>query len=999
MAIRIEIAYREGVRDVPAEKLKKRIELDLGRRVDAHVVDVYTVDGRLPETIIQLLSSDAFIDPVLQKAYVNEPAMFDADWVVEVGFKPGVTDNVGRTAREVIEALSGLKFEEGEGVYTSRLYFFKGSLDESGVKAVAEGVLANTLINRYVYKRTADYARDGGMGVYVPKVTIKHEPQVEFFDIGMDVEALAAISRERTWALSKEELLAIKDYFLKPEVVAERKAAGLDGGAAGATGATDVEIEALAQTWSEHCKHKIFNAAIEYSEDGRVEWIDSLFNTYVKGSTSKIRESLGKRDFCLSVFKDNAGIIKFNNRYNLAYKVETHNTPSALDPYGGALTGIVGVNRDPFGSGKGARLLFNTDIFCFAPPDYKEGIPPRLLHPKRVLEGVREGVEHGGNKSGIPTVNGSLVFDKDFLGKPLVYCGTCGIMPATIDGEPSYIKKAYKGDLIVMVGGRIGKDGIHGATFSSEELSEASPTSAVQIGDPITQKRMTDFLLLARDQRLYTSITDNGAGGLSSSVGEMAEDTNGCVLHLERAPLKYHGLDPWETLLSEAQERMTVAVSPDKIDRFLALSEKMNVLSTVLGEFTDSGKFHVMFQGKTVAYLDMDFLHNGYPRMQLRATWARKIRDEAPPAEPLEYGSMLLAVLGRWNICSKEYVVRQYDHEVQAGTVVKPLVGKENEGPSDGAVVRPDPAGLEGIVVSHGICPKYSQFDTYHMAALAIDEAIRNNVATGGSLERMALLDNFCWCDPVASERNPDGEYKLAQLIRANRALYDYTVMFGTPCISGKDSMKNDYMHGDLKISIPPTLLISAISRIRDVTQSVTMDFKGAEDLIVVVGTTYAEMAGSEYFVHLGLTGNIPPKVDGKKARLTYRALERAIRSRIIRSAHDVSDGGIGVALSESAFAGGLGASVDLSRMPRVGIYRDDFLLFSESASRFVVSISEADLPKFTLFFRSVPYAVIGRVTADARLVVKGLHGSVLIDIENRLLKETWQAPFKSLFG
>ena len=354
----------------------------------------------------------------------------------------------------------------------------------------------------------------------------------------------------------------------------------------------------MAQTWSEHCKHKIFNAVIDYREDGRTSVIDSLFRTYIAASTNAIREAKGKKDFCLSVFKDNAGIIKFNDKYSLAFKVETHNTPSALDPYGGALTGIVGVNRDPFGSGKGARLLFNTDVFCFAPPDYKGPIPPRLLHPRRVLDGVREGVEHGGNKSGIPTVNGSLVFDESFLGKPLVYCGTCGIMPALVCGEPSYVKKAQVGDYIVMVGGRIGKDGIHGATFSSEELSEASPTSAVQIGDPITQKRMTDFLLVARDECLYNSITDDGAGGLSSSIGEMAEDTNGCVVELEKAPLKYHGLDPWEILLSEAQERMTLAVSPDKIERFLDLSRKMGVLSTVLGTFNDIREIPRALPGK-----------------------------------------------------------------------------------------------------------------------------------------------------------------------------------------------------------------------------------------------------------------------------------------------------------------------------------------------------------------------------------------------------------------
>ena len=494
-----------------------------------------------------------------------------------------------------------------------------------------------------------------------------------------------------------------------------------------------------------------------------------------------------------------------------------------------ALTGIVGVNRDPFGSGKGARLLFNTDIFCFAVPDYKGSVPPRLLHPRRVLDGVREGVEHGGNKSGIPTVNGSLVFDERYLGKPLVYCGTCGIMPAFINGEPSYTKRVWKGDLIVMSGGRTGKDGIHGATFSSEELSEASPTSAVQIGDPITQKRMTDFLLIARDEGLYNSITDDGAGGLSSSVGEMAQDTNGCVIDLEKAPLKYHGLDPWEILLSEAQERMTMAVSPDKIERFLDLSKKMGVLSTVLGTFTDTGKFHARFEGKTVAYLDMDFLHEGLPRMHLRAAWERKIVDENPPGEPSDYTSMLASVLGRWNVCSKQYVVRQYDHEVQAGSVIKPLTGRQNDGPTDAAVIRPDLSSMEGVAVSHGICPKYSDFDTYHMAACAIDEAVRNNIASGGSLDRMALLDNFCWCDPVASERNPDGEYKLAQLVRANKALYDYTVLFKTPCISGKDSMKNDYVNGETRISIPPTLLISAISRMRDVRKAVTMDFKGAE--------------------------------------------------------------------------------------------------------------------------------------------------------------------------
>jgi len=993
MAHRIEIAYKAGTRDVPGKKLKKRIKRDMGLDVEANVVEAYIIDADLSNNILEILRTDAFVDPVIQEGYVNKPVPMAGDWAIEVSFKPGVTDNVGRTAKEVIESLSGHRFGEGEGVYTSHIYFLSGKLTESDITAIAEGMLANTLINRYVYKNASQYNRDGGMMVFAPKVNIAHEATVEVFPITTSLEEMMRINRERTWALSSDELKEIRKYYLRKSVINARKKVGLS------ESPTDVEMEAIAQTWSEHCKHKIFNAIIDYKVDGRKETIESLFQTYIIGSTDAIRRKKGRKDFCLSVFKDNAGVIRFNKRYNLAFKVETHNTPSALDPYGGALTGIVGVNRDPFGTGMGAKLIFNTDVFCFAPPDYKGTIPPRLLHPKRVLEGVREGVEHGGNKSGIPTVNGSLVFDENYLGKPLVFCGTCGIMPREILGKPSYEKKALKGDAIVMVGGKIGKDGIHGATFSSEELSEASPTSAVQIGDPITQKRMTDFLLIARDRGLYTSITDNGAGGLSSSVGEMAEDTNGCILHIDRAPLKYHGLAPWEILLSEAQERMNVSVSPERLDEFLELSEKMNVTSTVLGEFTDSGKFHILYQGKTVAYLDMDFLHEGLPKMRLAAKWERKIRDEKPFNEPADYGKALMKVLGRWNVCSKEYVVRQYDHEVQGGSVVKPLTGSQNNGPSNAGVVRPDLSGEEGIVISHGICPKYSAFDTYHMMACAIDEAIRNNIATGGSLNRMALLDNFCWSDPIFSEKNPEGSYKLAQLVRANKALYDSTTFFGTPCISGKDSMKNDYMFNNIKISVPQTVLISALSVIDDARRVMTMDFKEEGNLIIAVGKTYPEMGGSEYFANHGLMGNIPPRVRMSLAKRTFKVIEKAIRQNLLKSCHDASDGGLGCALAESAFAGDLGVEIDLNAVPSSGIFRDDFLLFSETQSRFVVSIRQKDLKAFSMLFRSIPFGILGKTMKDKRFRVKGLLGNIIIDLPMDKLLEAWQAPFKEHFS
>lgn len=994
MAIRIEVAYKDWFKDAPGERIKRRLVRDLGLNVQkVRIVDVYTIDGDLPKETIELLRRDGFCDPVIQVAYCGEPYPIVGDWAIEVAFKPGVTDNVGRTAKEVIEAISDYKFRKGEGVYTSRVYMIWGEINEAEVIRIAEEVLANVLIHNYRYKDRKSYLSDGGMGIYLPRPEGIRSDLVETFDLKAGIDYWMSLSKKRTWALSEDEIRAIIAYFESERVKEERRKINLS------TDPTDVEIEAIAQTWSEHCKHKIFNATIEYEEDGKKETIDSIFKTFIVGATEKIRRKKGKRDFCVSVFIDNAGVISFNRRYNIAFKVETHNTPSALDPYGGALTGIVGVNRDPFGTGKGAKLIFNTDVFCFAPPDYEGRIFPRLFHPKRVLEGVREGVEHGGNKSGIPTVNGSITFHNGFLGKPLVFCGTGGIMPKKIKGQPSHIKKAEKGDIVMMVGGRIGKDGIHGATFSSEELSESSPTSAVQIGDPITQKRMTDFLLLARDRNLYNSITDCGAGGLSSSVGEMAKDTNGCIIYLHRPPLKYEGLSPWEILLSESQERMTLAVPPKKVDEFLNLSKKMGVESTPIGEFTDSGKFVCVYGEKVVAYIDMDFLHEGLPKMKLKAKWERKITEEEPVEEPKDYASTLINLLGRWNICSKEYVVRQYDHEVQAQTVVKPLVGVEDDGPSDAAVLRVDPKTMEGLVISHGICPKYSLFDTYHMAAYAMAEAIANNISTGGTLKKMALLDNFCWPDPVKSEKNPDGEFKLAQLVRAAKALYDFSLLFGTPFISGKDSMKNDYIYGEVKISIPPTVLISALSVIPDVRKVTTVDFKEPGSLVVVVGLTFPEMGGTEYFSMLNRSGTVFPKVRGKLAKRVFTGIERAIKRGILLSCHDVSDGGLACALSESAFSGGLGVEIELSKVPAICTFRDDFLLFSESASRFVVTVRERDLDSLRETFRGIPYGVAGRVRKDGRFIVKGLDGKVILDLHIRELKEAWKAPFLKHFG
>jgi len=989
MVNRIEIGFKKGIRDALGEKTRLRIMENFRIPVEEiKTIDVYTIEGELSPKQLKAIAAGPLSDPVIQEFAVNSGLAREFDWLVEVGFRPGVTDNVGKTAREAIELLLGEEYKRKVKVYTSRQYVIKGAVTPEKIDKIATGQLANELIERWEIMSGKGWDPAKGMPPYVPRVSGEDTTVVEEIDLAVQDRKLMEISSQRVLALNLEEMKAIQAWFRKKKVIAERELVGLG------EKITDVELECLAQTWSEHCKHKIFNSLIDYTDEtGRTKRINSLFDTFIKGSTKEVRKMKGAKDFCLSVFTDNAGVIRFNDKYNLVFKVETHNSPSALDPYGGALTGIVGVNRDPFGTGKGARLIFNTDVFCFATPFYSQPLPKRILHPRRIYEGVREGVEHGGNKSGIPTVNGCIVFDDRFLGKPLVYCGTGGIMPARIGGEPSYTKQIVPGDLAVMTGGRIGKDGIHGATFSSEELHEGSPVTAVQIGDPITQKKMTDFLLVARDKGLYRAITDNGAGGLSSSIGEMATLCGGAELDLSKAPLKYPGLNPWEILLSEAQERMSLAVDPKRIGKFMELAKKMDVEATVLGKFTDSGKFHMKYGEKTVAYIDMAFLHKGVPQLKLKAKWKAPLRPEKIRPCPPDLGKSLRDMLSRLNICSKESVVRQYDHEVQGGSVLKPLVGAANDGPGDAAVVRPNLDSFEGVVIANGICPRYSDIDTYHMAACAIDEAVRNAIAVGGSLEHLAGLDNFCWCDPVQSEKTPDGEYKLAQLVRANQALYDLTRLYGVPCISGKDSMKNDYQIGDTKISIPPTLLFSVMGKIDDVRKAVSMDAKRPGDLVYVLGLTRDEMGGTEWFALNGLIGNNVPKVDGLRAKRLYASLADAVKKGLIASCHDCADGGLGVALAETAFAGGLGISADLASVPYEGAKRDDYILFSESQSRFVATIRPEQKKAFESALKGNMIACIGEVSSDGLFTVKGLAGSEIIRENLNELKEAWKKP------
>jgi phosphoribosylformylglycinamidine synthase len=980
---RIEVGMQAGRPDAVGQRVRARLAADLGIAVGrVRVIDVYTIHAQLGPKDVTRVRDELLTDPVIQESRLDGALARDFDYIIEVGYLPGVTDNVGKSAAEGIADVLGRPLSRGEAVYKSTQYVLYGALDAAKCDRIARGALANPLIQRWAVKTPGEIEALAGRPLLsLPVVTERGAGIVREINLDVPDEALMRISREGLLALELPEMHAIQAYYRRPATRSAREKLGVPAGP------TDIELETLAQTWSEHCKHKIFAAKIRYTDAaGGTRTIPGLFRTYIKETTERLR---GQADWLVSVFDDNAGIIRFDDHWNFALKVETHNSPSALDPYGGAITGIVGVNRDVLGAGMGCRCILNTDVFCVASPDYAGTIPERLFHPKRVLRGIHAGVQDGGNQSGIPDVNGAIVFHDRFLGKPLVFCGTGGLIPARIDGERSERKGAKPGDRIVMAGGRIGKDGIHGATFSSEELHEGSPATAVQIGDPITQKKMADFLIEARDLRLFSSITDNGAGGLASSVGEMAKGPGGCQVHLNRAPLKYAGLAPWEIFLSEAQERMTLAVPPDCIEPLMDLARRREVEVTDLGEFTESGLLECFFSGRRVAALEMEFLHNGVPVMELEAKL-----DPAPSRtetieEKDDLTKDLLGVLGRLNVCSKEAFVRMYDHEVLGQSVLKQFQGAANDGPGDAAVIRPVPGSNRGLAIACGICPKYSDLDAYAMTAAAVDEAVRNLLCVGARLGTIAGLDNFCWPDPVQSEKTPDGRHKLAQLVRSCEALHEICLAYGIPLISGKDSMKNDYKIGDTKISIPPTMLFTAVGIVPDVTRCVSMDAKAACDLVYVLGETHREMGGSEFLALQGQLGAAAPRVDAGRALALYRALGAAMEKGLVASCHDASDGGLGAALAETAMAGGLGMDLDIGALQTES---DAVALFSESQSRFVVTVPRAAAAGFDQVFRGLPCHCVGKVYDAPRFRV--LNGKrVRVDVTLDQLKTAWKRP------
>lgn len=953
MITRIELALQEQYFDSEAQGiLAGARDLGISGIEQVYVFHVYYLQGELSAADKVGIAKSLFADGVTQEFAIDKHIVRGQGahcWSIEITWNRGVTDMVAETARKGLQDLGITTITDAK---TAKRYEFLGDFEEADRELIVQRLLLNKVVQHVLQPGEKLF-----VSMADPPFSLTHIPLREAGD-----EELRMLSRARDLFLNLEEMRAIQAHFQ----LLQRDP-------------TDVELEMIAQTWSEHCSHKTLTGLVEF--DGQV--IDNPLRETIFRATKELN-----KEWCVSVFKDNAGIIKFDEAYNICFKVETHNHPSAMEPYGGANTGIGGVIRDPLGTGLGAKPIINTDVFCFGPVDMAmSDLPKGVLHPKRVMQGVVAGVRDYGNRMGIPTSNGSIFFDERYLGNPLVYCGNVGLMPVD-----KCDKTVVAGDYIVVIGGRTGRDGIHGATASSGELhteSEETWSGAVQIGNPIVEKKLVDTLLQARDLGLYRAITDCGAGGLSSAIGELAK-TTGAEVDLDKVPLKYHGLTYMEIWISEAQERMVIFVPPEHVDETLALFAGEDVEATVIGRTTNDKKIRLKYNGVVVGELGMEFLHDGMPAVVRKAVWQKPhMVEQVPPADqPLS--EMLHHILSAPNICSKEWVIRQYDHEVQAGSVLKPLVGVSNDGPGDACVTRPCLDSYKAIILANGLNPKYGVIDPYAMAASSIDEAIRNTIAVGGSLDRIALLDNFCW-------GNTDKPDRLGSLMLAAQACYDLAKAYETPFISGKDSLNNEYKtETGESIAIPPTLLISAIAVMEDCRKAVTMDLKEPNNLLYAIGTTHNEMGGSHYFDALGLTSARIPQVDAKAARALYEALHRAMDAGLVRSCHDCSEGGLAVALAEMAFAGGLGVAINLAQVPRADdVQRDDVILFSESNSRFIVEIAPGRQQAFLEAMQGLPVGFLGKIKVTRRLVVTGLQQEVIIDCDIAGLKESWQKTLR----
>lgn len=914
--------------------------------------------------------SESCIDPLLYDVIQTDSykkAGIAASIIVAKN--PGVTDDVAKNAEKCYLDRYNSK---APNIFVHEIYFLEQSIANETLEKLAYRLIANPLIHRVKtfqkIIKTPFFSQSNSPSAPLTKIVPVPESTTKRIEL----------SEKSSWALNNVEMDAIAAYFSNPATLEKRKLRKLSD-------PSDCEWEIFAQTWSEHCKHKEFNAhiTIKNIDTGKTRVVDSIFKSRIKASTDFIHKSLNEKSFLVKVFNDNAGVVRLGKDKLFVWKVETHNTPSALDPYGGAITGILGNNRDAMGTGiGGAKTLFNTNVLCFGPKNYQKPLQKNQWHPLYIQEGVVAGIKDGGNQSGIPTVNGSVIYDERYAGKPLVFCGTGAIMPERFAGKLSWEKPIAAGDLIFMAGGGVGRDGIHGATASSLEDTTNTPGTIVQLGSSMTQKFLYDFLREAVQKGLIKCSTDNGAGGLSSSIGELAEITNGAEVQLEKVPLKTQGLAPWEIFLSESQERMTLVCEPHKAQELCELAKNYEVSCTAIGSFNNSGLLEVFFKEECIASLELNFLHHGVPKKRLEGEWQLPKLVEPSIPQNINYSAVLLELLASPQICSRRSIISQYDHEVKAKTIIKPLMGKNQCAPQDAAVVRLDFDSFQGIAVSNGICPKYGDIDPYAMSAGAFDEAVRQCVAVGARLPNYCPLtknpwsvnDNFCLPNVVYHPtNNPDGKEKLAKLVFMADALYDMATHYMIPMTSGKDSMKNDFGHGADKISIPPTVLYSMAANIYDVRDTITSEWKKPKHLIYLVGITFNELGASEFYRLFGELGANVPVVRKDMALKIYNKLNACHDKKIIKSTHDLSDGGLAVALAESSIGSGLGIDITLPKKD----LSIEAALFSESHSRFIVSIDEYDK---NIFEKTMDryLSFLGHVREDKEFIIRSNDTTVI---------------------
>lgn len=910
------------------------------------VAKVYRLQGINKDeslTIAQkLLAEDVF-----QNYTLDEPIFKEYDALIEVAYKPGV---MNPEASSILKSVEDLGIKSLLAVDSSREYAFYGEgANKENIALIINKLLVNKTVERIVIEKPQQLLIEGTPG----KTQI-----IPLLD--MNEEELMVLSKDALF-LNLEEMLTIQNYF---------KDLGRNP--------TDCEIETLAQTWSEHCGHKTFRASLIVNGKEKEPLLKRL-----KKSTEKANHPL-----VLSAFVDNSGVIEFFEGQAICGKVETHNSPSAIEPYGGAMTGSGGVFRDIMGTGKGAKVVASTDMFCFAPPQMDaEDIPEGCLHPHYLLRRVVTGVKDYGNRMGIPTNNGSVHFHEDFRAKPSIIVGAYGILPA--DGATKGEPKA--GDLAVVLGGRTGRDGIHGATFSSGEMTSRTievNSSAVQIGNAIEEKRTAEALLEASKRGIIQAVTDCGAGGFSSALGEMGEEI-GVKVYLEKAPLKYPGLSPWEIWLSESQERMVLAVSPDKIEELLEICRSYNVEATVLAEFTGDANLTVSYENEIICSLSMDFLHNGLPQRQMKACWQKpqfvQNTSNLDFESSKEWEEIYQRLMAHLDVCSKEPIVRVYDHGVQGSSALPPFGGEKEDGPNDAVILAPILGKDYGMVISHGLNPVLNNIHPYWGSLWSATEAVANAVAVGANPKDLCLIDNFIWPFP--------DEESLGALDLAVDACVDFVEATGMPFISGKDSLSSTYRGKDGQIiKIPPVLCVSVFGRILDIKNTLSSDFKEVGSKIYLVGKRNAkELAGSVFYQLMGLEDENLPQVDLKIFPEVCEALYNSTLKGKILSCHDISEGGLACSVAEMCFGGNMGLSLEIPKE----ITALDFM-FNETAGCFVVETK----PDTNLedLFKNLPCILIGKTLKEEAISLsKDQKQLFKIDLEK--LKEAWQKPMKEVFG